>query len=122
MEANCDAALLASPTLLDPSTSAGDGLQLHLLGTSLNISVNGVSLMLPAISLKEGYPTRVELSVRLFLDLPDYPVEIQATAIYVRPIDVRAPEQGSVIGLRFNEMSECNRNRLLEYMVNRRQN
>jgi hypothetical protein len=122
LEANCDVALLAGPDLLDPSTSAGDEMQLHLLGTSLNISPNGLSLMLPAISLNHYYPTRVELSVRLFLDLPDDPVEIQATAVYARRIDVRAPEQGSVIGLRFNEISERNRNRLLEYLVNRRQN
>ena len=122
LEANCDAALLAGPDLLDPSASAGDEPLLHLLGTSLNISPNGISLMLPAISLNQGYPTRVELSVRLFLDLPDDPIEIQGTAVYARPIDVRTPEQGSVMGLRFNKISERSRNRLLEYLVNCRQN
>ena len=113
LNATLDARLDFSVLMRDAEPSAG-GVQ-HLracAGHTVNISADGLGVVLHAQNIDEQYLLGAEGSMAIELDLPNgLSLEIQAT-----PVRYEKLEEGYLIGARISEMSERNRGLFEEYL------
>jgi hypothetical protein len=81
-------------------------------GHTVNISAQGLAVVLHAQNIDEQYLLGAEGSMAIELDLPNgLSLEIQAT-----PVRYEKLEEGYLIGARISEMSERNRELFDEYL------
>jgi c-di-GMP-binding flagellar brake protein YcgR len=106
--------LLTSMALLD--VGAVENGELSFLGTTRDISVEGLCLVLPSVRVDERYFAGKTRQLNVVLNLPTAPVRVQASPVYCRRLAEREPEEGYLIGMRFLEMSEYERARLVTYL------
>ena len=96
-------------------TDAKEGGVQHLracAGHTLNISAEGLAVMLHAQNIDEEYLLGSEGSMAIELDLPNgLAIEIEAT-----PVRYEKFAEGYLIGARISEMSERNRELFEEYL------
>jgi hypothetical protein len=108
-----DARLDFSVLMRDAEPSAG-GVQ-HLracAGHTVNISADGLGVVLHAQNIDEQYLLGAEGSMAIELDLPNgLSIEIQAT-----PVRYEKLAEGYLIGARISDMSERNRGLFEEYL------
>jgi PilZ domain-containing protein len=113
LEANLQARLEFS-VLLREADVTESGVQ-HLracAGHTVNISADGLAVVLHAQNIDEQYLLGTEGSMAIELDLPNgLSIEIQAT-----PVRYEKLEEGYVIGARISAMSERNRELFEEYL------
>ena len=113
LTANLQARLEFS-VLLREADTAKSGVQ-HLracAGHTLNLSVNGLAVVLHAQNIDEEYLLGGEGSMAIELDLPNgLAIEIQAT-----PVRAEKLEEGYMIGARISHMSERDRELFEEYL------
>jgi len=106
INATLDARLDFSVLMRDAEPSAG-GVQ-HLRacsGHTVNISADGLAVVLHAQNIDEQYLLGAEGSMAIELDLPNgLSIELQAT-----PVRYEKLEEGYLIGARISEISERNK-------------
>lgn len=112
-DANLEARLEFS-VLLSDADANNRGVQ-HLracAGHTLNISAEGLAVVLHAQNIDEQYLTGAQGSMAIELDLPNgSSIEIQATAVRYEKRD-----EGYVIGARISEMNNRDRELFNEYL------
>ena len=113
LDANLEARLEFSVLLRD-SESDERGVQ-HLravAGHTLNVSEQGLAVMLRAQNIDEQYLLGGEGSMAIELDLPNgLSIEIQAT-----PVRYEKRDEGYLIGARISEMSDRDQRLFKEYL------
>lgn len=113
LNATLDARLEFSVLLREAETSEG-GIQ-HLracAGHTVNVSAQGLAVVLHAQNIDEQYLLGGEGSMAIELDLPNgFSIEIQATPVRYQKFD-----EGYLIGVRISEMSDRNRELFGEYL------
>ncbi len=107
-----------SVSLLDSKISGGgvEGRPTSLKGHTLDISMSGLGLVVPAIRIGVSYLTGENRKLRITLELSGGPLQIQATSARYEQLDAASPETGYLIGVRIIEMSEADRARFTEYI------
>ncbi|PYS83954.1 MAG: hypothetical protein DMF67_06695 [Acidobacteria bacterium] len=109
--------LLTSMALLDVGVvENGESRGLSFLGTTRDISVEGLCLVLPSVRVDERYFADEIRQFDVVLNLPTASVRVQASPVYCRRLAEREPEEGYLIGMRFLEMSEHERAHLVTYL------
>ena len=113
INATLDARLDFSVLMRDAETTEG-GVQ-HLracAGHTVNLSADGLGVMLHAQNIDEQYLLGGEGSMSIELDLPNgLSIEIQATPVRYEKLD-----EGYLIGVRISDMSDRNREFFEEYL------
>ncbi|PYT05235.1 MAG: hypothetical protein DMF60_12610 [Acidobacteria bacterium] len=74
-----------------------------LQGHTLDVSATGLALVLPAIRIGEHYLTGEDRRLRLKLDLPDKPIEIQVAPVRYESLDAHESERGYLVGVRITD-------------------
>ena len=114
INATLEARLDFSVLLRDAEPSAG-GVQ-HLracAGHTVNVSAEGLAVVLHAQNIDEQYLLGAEGSMAIELDLPNgLSIEIQAT-----PVRYQKLNEGYLIGARISEMTDRDRELYLEYLA-----
>src|SRR4051812_44731915 len=86
-----EASLRGSTSMLDATASFDDTLEaLTLLGSTYNISEDGLALILPSFPLDEQFCMDEERTLQIELQLPKAPITIHANPVHCQPLDQRA--------------------------------
>ena len=112
-----EARLLCSLSLLDADAGVDSGQHTLTLACHIvDMSADGLGLVVPSIALDERYLTAKGQTLRIVVDLPPSPVEIQATPVRLQRLDDQDPARGYLIGARIVEMSDGERTRFIDYL------
>src|SRR5438132_13074846 len=112
-----DASLPLSVSLTSQSISRnGSPSPQSIDGHTLDISSIGLSLVVPAMRIGEHYLTGEAQNLRVRLELPGGPVEIQARPVRYESLEEHKSETGYLIGVVITQMNEVDRARYLEYV------
>lgn len=113
LDANLKARLEFSVLLRESETSEGGVQHLRAVaGHTVNISEQGLAVMLRAQNIDEQYLLGAEGSMAIELDLPNgLSIEIQAT-----PVRYEKRDEGYLIGARISEMSDRDQVLFKEYL------
>lgn len=87
-----------------------------LEGFTRDLSTTGLALILPAIRIGEHYLTGQGRNLRLRLDLPGAPIEMDVIPVRYERLDEDETEKGYLIGVQIAEMSDEDRERYNERM------
>jgi hypothetical protein len=90
--------------------------QTTLEGNTLDISATGLSFIVPAIRIGEHYLTGQDRRLRLKIDLPHGPIEMQVAPVRYESLDDQEAERGYVVGVIIVEMSETHRAAFDDYL------
>jgi hypothetical protein len=104
---------LASPTKNLNGTQRTNS----MVGYTLDLSVNGLALIVPAITLEDHHLVGENRSLSVKLELPDGSVAMQVTPVRYERFDEDASEIGYLIGAKITRMPEDDRARFEEYVV-----
>lgn len=105
-------------SLSDPRVSSNGSRRLPKLdGHTLDISMTGLALIVPAIRIGEHYLAGSDRRVYLKLELPDGPVEMTLATVRYEALDETTGEIGYVIGARIIEMADAERASFEQYVT-----
>ena len=94
-------------TLSDPRVNSNGSRRLPKLdGHTLDVSMTGVALIVPAIRIGEHYLAGADRKLHVKLELPSGAVEMLVTTVRYESLE---DESGYVIGARILEMSDADR-------------
>ena len=94
-------------SLSDPRVSTNGSRRLpSLKGHTMDVSLTGLALIVPAIRIGEHYLAGDERKLHVKLDLPGGPVEMKVVAVRYENLD---DGSGYLIGARILEMSDADR-------------
>jgi hypothetical protein len=97
-------------SLSDPRVGSNGSRRLPTLdGHTLDISMTGLALIVPAIRIGEHYLAGSDRRVYLKLELPSGPVEMKLATVRYEALDETDEETGYVIGARIIEMADADR-------------
>jgi len=85
-------------------------------GHTLDLSPNGLSLIVPKITLGEHHLVGENRSLNVKLELPDGPVEMQAMPIRYESLEEHETESGYLIGVKIVGMPDQDRARFAEFV------
>jgi hypothetical protein len=85
-------------------------------GHTLDVSPNGVSLIIPKITLGEHHLVGENRSLNVKLELPGGPVEMQVMPIRYESLEEHETETGYVIGAKIVGMADQDRAKFTEYV------
>ncbi len=85
-------------------------------GHTLDLTSNGMALIVPTIRLGEQHLVGENRSLNLKLNLPNGPVEMRVTPIRYEALDEDESQSGYLIGVRITEMQEDDRARFSAYV------
>jgi hypothetical protein len=109
-----DAQLSFTLNLSDPRASSNGYRRLPSLdGHTLDVSVTGLALVVPAIRVGEHYLAGADHKLYLTLELPGGPVDMKVTPVRYETLD----DGGYVIGARIVEMSDTDRANFEKYVL-----
>jgi len=110
-----NARLAFTLSLSDPRVSSNGARRLPSLdGYTLDVSMTGLALIVPAIRIGEHYLAGSDHKLHIKLELPAGPVEMKvATARYESLED----DTGYIIGARILEMSDADRTSFQKYVA-----
>jgi len=110
-----NARLAFTLSLSDPRVSSNGARRLPSLdGYTLDVSMTGLALIVPAIRIGEHYLAASDHKLHIKLELPAGPVEMKvATARYESLED----DTGYIIGARILEMSDADRTSFQKYVA-----
>src|SRR6266446_6278311 len=93
-----------------PRTNAG------LKGHTLDVSMNGLALIVPTILLGEHHLVGENRRLKVELELPHGPVAMQVVPLRYESMEEHKTETGYLIGARIVEISEPDRKRFTQYV------
>jgi hypothetical protein len=97
-------------SLSDPRVGSNGSRRLPTLdGHTLDISMTGLALIVPAIRIGEHYLAGSDRRIYLKLELPSGPVEMKLATVRYEALDETDEETGYVIGARIIEMADADR-------------
>ena len=85
-------------------------------GHTLDLSANGLAVVVPRITLGEHHLVGENRGLNLKLQLPSGPVEMQATPVRYERLEEDQNETGYVIALKIVRMPDDDRARYLAYV------
>jgi hypothetical protein len=104
--------------LFDPRTSSNGARRLPTLdGHTLDVSLTGLALIVPAIRIGEHYLTGSDRRLHVKLELPGGPVEMIVTPVRYESLDENQEESGYLIGALIGEMADSDRASFEEYVT-----
>ncbi len=80
-----------------------------LEGHTLDISPNGMALIMPAIRIGEQHLIGENRTLNVNLELPSGPVEMKVAPVRYEALEDHASETGYLIGAKITEMSDVDR-------------
>jgi hypothetical protein len=86
-----------------------------LEGFTRDVSATGLALILPAIRIGEHYLTGEGRILRITLEFPDGPLQLDATPVRYERLDESDPEKGYLVGVQIIEISDHDRARFNGY-------
>jgi hypothetical protein len=90
-------------------------------GHTLDLSANGMALIVPAITLNEHHLVGENRSLKVQLELPLGPVEMQVNPVRYERFEEHRSETGYLIAVKIVKMSEDDRAKYSEYVSTLRQ-
>lgn len=90
-------------------------------GHTLDLSSNGLALVVPRITLGEHHLVGENRGLNLKIQLPSGPVEMQATPVRYERLEEDQNETGYVIALKIVRMSDEDRARYSAYVATLRE-
>ena len=84
-------------------------------GHTLDLSPNGLALVVPAITLGEHHLVGENRSLSIKLELPGGPVEMQVMPVRYQSLDEHETETGYLIATRIISMSDEDRAKFVNY-------
>jgi hypothetical protein len=91
-------------------------------GHTLDLSVNGVGLVVPKITLGEHHLVGENRSFNVKLQLPDGPIEMQVVPVRYERFEDHQSETGYLIAVKILSMPDTDRARFSEYVATLRKN
>jgi hypothetical protein len=85
-------------------------------GHTFDLSANGMALIVPAIILDEHHLVGENRSLKIQLELPPGPVEMQVRPVRYEHLDEHKSETGYLIAVKIVGMSEEDRAKYAEYV------
>ena len=102
-------------SLSDPRVSTNGSRRLPTLnGHTLDVSVTGLALIVPAIRIGEHYLAGDERKLHVKLELPDGPVEMKVVTVRYENLE---DGSGYLIGARILEISDADRASFEKYVT-----
>ena len=86
-------------------------------GYTRDLSATGLALIVPAIRVGDRYLSGEGNILSIKLELPAGPVQIQAAPVRYEQLGEDSEEKGFLIGTHITEMSESDRTRYTEYLL-----
>jgi PilZ domain len=86
-------------------------------GHTLDLSANGLALVVPKITLDEHHLVGENRTFNITLELPDRPIELQASPVRYERLDEEQSESGYLIAVKVMNMAEDERARWTEYIA-----
>ena len=87
-----------------------------LSGFTQDISATGLALIVPAIRIGGHYLAGGDRTLEIELELPSGPIHIRVTSVRYEPVDENRSEDGYMIGVRIEDMSAADRERLKTFL------
>jgi hypothetical protein len=85
-------------------------------GHTMDLSANGLALIVPKITLDEHHLVGENRSFHITLELPDGPIELQAAPVRYERLEEEKNESGYLIAVRIVSLEDNDRVRLSEYV------
>ncbi len=85
-------------------------------GYTLDLSPNGLALIVPSIRLGDHHLVGENRILNLMLELPGGPVEMKVTPIRYEAFEEGERQLGYLIGVAITEMSDANRAKFSDYV------
>lgn len=102
-------------SLSDPRVSTNGARRLPSLdGHTLDVSMTGLALIVPAIRIGEHYLAGAERKLHLKLELPGGPLEMKVASARYESLE---DDSGYLIGARIVEMSDADRAEFQKYVA-----
>lgn len=86
-------------------------------GHTMDLSTNGLGLIVPKITLGEHHLVGENRSLNVKLQLPDGPVELQAAPVRYERLEEHRNETGYLIAVKILRMPDGDRARFSEYVA-----
>jgi hypothetical protein len=93
-----------------------EGDEAVLAGHTRDMRATGLSLVLPDIRIGSQEIVGPDRTLRIVLELPTGPVEIQAAPVRYEQLDEKGTEQGYLVGARITEISDSDCVRFVKYL------
>ena len=104
-------------SLSDPRVSSNGSRRLPKLnGHTLDVSITGLALIVPAIRIGEHYLAGDDRKLHIKLELPSGPVEMKVATVRYESLEDSHEETGYLIGARILEMSDADRASFEKYV------
>jgi hypothetical protein len=104
-------------SLTDDGARKGSRPPQAMEGYTLDLSTSGLALIVPAIRVGDHYLAGESRRLSIKLELPEGPVEIQATPVRYERFGEDESEVGYLIGVKIAGMSAPDRTRYEEYLT-----
>ena len=102
-------------SLADPRVNTNGSRRLRTLdGHTLDVSITGLALIVPAIRIGEHYLAGADRKLHVKLDLPSGPVEMKVVTVRYENLE---DGSGYLIGSRILEMSDADRATFQQYVA-----
>lgn len=101
--------------LINPASAKG-GREQVLHGHTLDVSLQGISFVVPAIRLGTDYLIGDNRTLRLTLELPAEPIEIHAVAVRYQHLEASDDGKNFLVGASITTMSAEAKQLLEEYL------
>lgn len=88
-----------------------------LKGHTLDVSVNGIALIVPSILLGEHHLVGENRKLNVKLELPEGMIEMKVVPIRYESLEEHETETGYLIGAKIVEVSETDRERFTQYVT-----
>jgi len=88
-----------------------------LKGHTLDVSINGLALIVPAILLGEHHLIGENRKLKVELELPQGPVAMQVVPLRYESLEEHKTETGYLIGVKIVEMTAADRERFTNYVT-----
>ena len=102
------------PFSLSIVNAAGD--EDVLAGHTRDMRATGLSLVVPDIRIGSQEIVGEDRRLRIVLELPTGPIEIQAAPVRYEQLDEKGTEQGYLVGARITEISDSDCVRFVKYL------
>jgi PilZ domain len=86
-------------------------------GHTLDLSANGLALVVPKITLDEHHLVGENRTFNITLELPDGPIELQASPVRYERLDEEQSESGYLIAVKVMNMAEDERARWTAFIA-----
>lgn len=111
--------LAFSISIVSPAKSlTGTRRPISMNGHTLDLSANGMAVIVPAITLDEHHLVGENRGLKVQLELPSGPVQMQVSPVRYERLEEHASETGYLIAVRIVAMSEDDRATYAKFVSN----